>query len=159
VDFLDQNGASASQVTQSSDLTVVVRFVVEREMDGLDLAMAAIHVEGQRVFSELYSDQFGTMKLSPGEFSIRFTIPLRFLKLDSYFLTLAALEDLRPCDQVEGLSFPEIVDPSADPHTESHRWGLVRLPVAWTGVTNSVADNCAAFAAPEQGAKSITGAN
>jgi lipopolysaccharide transport system ATP-binding protein len=140
VDFLDQNGASASQVTQSSDLTVVVRFVVEREMDGLDLAMAAIHVEGQRVFSELYSDQLGTMNLSSGEYTIQFSIPLRFFRLDSYFLTLAILEQSRTNDLIEGIPLPEIVDPDADPHTESHRWGIVRVPVSWTKVMNSRGD-------------------
>jgi lipopolysaccharide transport system ATP-binding protein len=154
-DFRDQGGALVSRAQRSSDLTVVVRFAVERGMIGLDLAMAVIHVEGQRVFSELYSDRFGTMSLSPGEFEIRFAIPLRFLKLDSYFLTLAILENLRPCDQVDGLSLPEIVDPDTDPHTESHRWGLVRLPVAWTGVIDLASDSCTTFATPEHGAKSL----
>lgn len=151
-EFLDQDGAPASQALQSSDLAVVVRFAVERETNGLDLAMAAIHVEGQRVFSELYSDQFGTMKLSTGEYVIRFNIPLKFLKLDSYFLTLAILEDLRPCDQVDGLPLPEIVDPMADPHTESHRWGVVRVPVAWARVTDSDAHRRTTLASLGRGA-------
>jgi hypothetical protein len=99
---------------------------VEREIAEFNLPIALIYVEGQRVFSELYSDQFTTLRLSPGDYEIRFTIPLRFFKLEAHFLVVAALENGALADQVDGIPIPEIVDPEADPHMESTRW-VVRL--------------------------------
>ena len=96
-------------------------------------------VEGQRIFSEVYSDQFETIDLSPGDYEIQFSIPLTFLKLDSYFLTVGLLEQGRVCDLVEGLPLPQLIDADANPHTESHRWGLVRIPVCWTHITTLTA--------------------
>jgi lipopolysaccharide transport system ATP-binding protein len=134
VEFLDQNGDYATHVQRSSELRVNVEFVLDRQVNELDIPMAVIHVEGQRIFSERYSDQFGTLDLPPGHYKIGFSIPLRFLKLESYSLTVAGLEATRVCDHVEGLALPEIVDKDADPHIETHRWGLVRIPVTWSAI-------------------------
>jgi lipopolysaccharide transport system ATP-binding protein len=139
VELLDQDGNPAFQVQQSSNLTVVVHFRAERFIEALDLPMAVVHVEGQRIFSEVYSDQFETIDLSPGDYEIQFSIPLTFLKLDSYFLTVGLLEQGRVCDLVEGLPLPQLIDADANPHTESHRWGLVRIPVCWTHITTLTA--------------------
>jgi lipopolysaccharide transport system ATP-binding protein len=134
IEFLDPAGGSASQLPRHTDLTVKVHFAVERPVGDLDIPMAVLHVEGQRVFSEVYSDQFEKLRLSPGEYVVRFTLPLRFLKLESYFLTVGLFNGGRHCDLVENLPLPELVDETMDPETESRRWGVVRIPVSWTQV-------------------------
>jgi hypothetical protein len=131
---LDSAGKSAAQLPRHTALTVEVHFAVERPVENLDIPMAVVHVEGQRVFSEAYSDQFEKLKLSPGEYVVRFTLPLRFLKLESYFLVVGLFDAGMHCDFVENLPLPELVDETIDPHIESHRWGFVRIPVSWTQV-------------------------
>jgi lipopolysaccharide transport system ATP-binding protein len=134
VEFQDESGAPALHVHRSGRLNVIVKFRIERDSYDFDLAMALVHVEGQRVFSELYSDQFTTLSLSLGEYQIQFSIPLRFLKLEAYFLVVAALENGAVADQVDGISIPEIIDPDANPHVESGRWGIVRVPLEWSEI-------------------------
>jgi hypothetical protein len=96
-----------------------------------NLAMAVIHGEGLRVFSESYSDQHALPDLAPGGYTLRFQVPMRFFKMESYFLTLALSESGRGCDHVDGLLMPEIVDENPNLQMESQRWGVLRVPVAW----------------------------
>ena len=56
---------------------------------------------------------------------------MRFFKMESYFLTMAMDEHGKPCDHVEGLLMPEIVEENPNQLMESHRWGVMRVPVAW----------------------------
>ena len=134
VEFQDSEGNSVLQLSRGTDLTVRVHFTVERPVENLDIAMAVVHVEGQRVFSELYSDEHKKLKISQGEYVVQFTLPLRFLKLESYFLVIGLSDSGRHCDLVENLALPELTDESIDPHIESHRWGYVRIPVSWSPV-------------------------
>jgi lipopolysaccharide transport system ATP-binding protein len=131
IEFQNSVGQAALQVSRRSDLTVKVHFSVERPLEHLDISMAVVHVEGQRVFSEFYSDQHERLKLPQGEFVLRFTLPLRYLKLESYFLVLELLNGGRHCDMVRNLPLPELVDESLDPYVESRRSGIVRIPVSW----------------------------
>lgn len=135
MEFLDTAGNPAVQLSRQSELVVRVHFRVEKSLEALDIPMAVVHVEGQRVFSECYSDQFKKLKLLPGEYVVHFNLPLRFLKLESYFLVLGLFEAGKHCDLVENLPLPELVDESMDAHLESHRWGFVRIPVTWTEAT------------------------
>jgi len=137
ITFLDEQGQPAIRLPATSSLQVEVRFRAERPLKRLDIPMAVTHAEGMRVFSETYSDQFSKADVNPGDYMLRFTLPLRFLKLESYFLTVALIEDGRACDQVDGLPLPEIFDEQADPHLESHRWGVVRIPVEWQPLESS----------------------
>jgi hypothetical protein len=132
MEFLDAAGNPAVQLSRQTELTVRVHFAVDKPVEALDIPMAVVHVEGQRVFSECYSDQFKKLKLSPGEYVVHFSLPLRFLKLESYFLVLGLFDAGKHCDLVESLPLPELVDETVDAHLESHRWGFVRIPVSWT---------------------------
>jgi lipopolysaccharide transport system ATP-binding protein len=134
--FLDENGRPAIQFKRSSILTVAVQFHVSQPLKKLDIPMALVHVEGQRIFSESYSDQKEKAVLEPGDYTLRFTLPLQFLKLESYFLVLGLYDSGKHCDLIEGLPMPELVDPECDPYLESRRWGVVRLPVSWDSIQN-----------------------
>jgi len=138
VEYWDAAGKPAFRIPRSSELTVNVYFRVEQPVKQLDLPMAIVHVEGQRIFSESYSDHQPEMELEPGEYMVSFTLPLKYLKLESYFLVVGVFESGRHCDFVEGLPLPELTDEFADPHLESRRWGLVRLPVEWAPVKESL---------------------
>jgi hypothetical protein len=94
--------------------------------------MAVIHGEGLRVFSEAYSDQYALPDLEPGEYTVSFRVPMRFFKMESYFLTLAMNENGKlVCDFIEGLLLPEIIDENPDLQIETSRWGVLRVPVTW----------------------------
>jgi lipopolysaccharide transport system ATP-binding protein len=134
VEFQNSDGTPVTQSSRHTELTVKVHFLVERPVDKLDIAMAITHVEGQRVFSELYSDQYKPIKLPPGEYVTQFTLPLRFLKLESYFVALALSDGGKRGDFADNLPLPQLIDESLDPYVESHRWGFVRIPVSWTQV-------------------------
>jgi hypothetical protein len=97
-------------------------------------------LRGSGFFAELYSDHSSHLGWRIREYEIRFTIPLPFFKLEAHFLVAAALENGALADQVDGIPIPEIVDPEADPHMESIRWGLARLP-EWTPV-REIATGC-----------------
>jgi hypothetical protein len=56
------------------------------------------------------------------------------LKFEPYFLTIYLLEDGRPLDNVDGIALPEIHNPAADAFTESHRWGVARIPIRWSEI-------------------------
>jgi lipopolysaccharide transport system ATP-binding protein len=134
LEFLDENGLPAIQFKRRSILTVSIQFQVCRPLKSLDIPMALVHVEGQRVFSESYSDQLGKAVLEPGDYTLNFTLPLQFLKLESYFLVIGLFDSGKQCDLVEGLPMPEIIEPDCDPYLESRRWGVVRLPVSWNSI-------------------------
>jgi lipopolysaccharide transport system ATP-binding protein len=134
VEFQNPQGDPVPQLSRDTDLRVRVHFTIERPVQNFDIATALVHVEGQRVFSELYSDHHQQLKITEGDYVVQFTLPLRFLKLESYFLVLALSDAGRHCDLVENLPLPELTDGTIDPHIESRRWGYVRMPVAWSPV-------------------------
>ncbi len=132
--FLDQQGRLSARIAWPGTLLVEVRFRLDQPAKHLDIPMAVTHAEGLRVFSEAYTDQHGKLDLEPGEYLLRFSVPLRFFKLESYFLTIGLFDDGRHADFLEGLPLPEIINEYADSHTESQRWGVLRIPVEWTPV-------------------------
>jgi lipopolysaccharide transport system ATP-binding protein len=131
VRFLDGAGRPASTLRLEDVLTVEVDIHAKKALKRFNLAMAVIHGEGLRVFSESYSDQYDLPDFGPGEFTLRFRVPMRFFKMESYFLTLAMNENGNHCDHVEGLLLPEIVDANPNLQMESQRWGVLRIPVTW----------------------------
>ena len=132
VAFASTSGSGSTVFTRSDTIRVTATFQVFEELFSLDIAMSVIHVEGQRVFSESFIDRHERLKLLPGRYSVEVQLPLQYLKLESYFLTLGLCEGVSMCDFVEGIPLPQITDPHADPHFESHRWGIVRIPVEWS---------------------------
>ena len=132
--FLNENGTPASKVPWRSDLLVQFTFRIDRPVKRLDISMDVIHPEGLPLFSEIYSDQHEPESLEPGEYSAQFSVPLRFLKLESYFLNVTVSEDLKVWDHISGLPMPEMIDEEADPHVEGRRWGVVRVPVRWDSI-------------------------
>jgi len=131
VRFTDGRGDPASRVRLTDSLGVEVDIKVNKTMRKFDLAMAVIHGEGLRVFSEAYSDQHAPTDLKPGKYTLRFQVPMRFFKMESYFLTLAMNENGTHCDHVDGLLMPEIFDENPNLQMESNRWGVLRIPVTW----------------------------
>ena len=132
--FLDERGRPAVRIASPGLLVVEVRFRADLPQKHLDIPMAVTHVEGLRVFSETYADQHGKLNLEPGEYLLRFSVPLRFFKLESYFLAIGLFEEGRHGDFLDGLPLPELVNENADAHTESQRWGVVRIPLEWQAV-------------------------
>jgi lipopolysaccharide transport system ATP-binding protein len=129
--FLDEKGRPAHRLDVEQTLQVEVDVRVEKRVRQFDLAMAMVHAEGLRVFSEAYSDEHNLIDLGPGTLTIRFQIPMRFFKSESYFLTLTLSEDGRVCDSIDGILMPEIVNEGANSIMESRRWGVLRVPVKW----------------------------
>lgn len=134
VELLDINNRPVEQLERNSTLKTVIHFQVEKRLPDLDIPMALVHVEGDRVFSECYSDQLNKETLEPGKYIVEFQLPLRYLKLESYFLVVGIFSMEKQCDFVEGLPLPELIDTNSDPFLEARRWGVVRLPVSWTHI-------------------------
>ena len=133
--FLNQHGEQVSRLGHKEDLTVEVKFRVNEPMDSLDIPMAIVHAEGIKIFSEAYSDQFDKLKMDLGDYQVRFTIPMRFLKMESYSLTICLFDGSRYGDSIDGLPLPELVNEDADSHMETNRWGFVRIPVTWNPIS------------------------
>jgi len=131
VRFIDGQGRAASSLQLEDNLGVEVDIKVNKPVRKFNLAMAVVHGEGLRVFSEAYSDQHSMPDLTPGEYTVAFQVPMRFFKMESYFLTLAMNDNGKHCDHVDGLLIPELVDKNSNLQMESQRWGLLRVPVAW----------------------------
>jgi lipopolysaccharide transport system ATP-binding protein len=132
--FLNQHGEQVARLGHTEDLTIEIRFRIDQPVDTLDIPMAILHADGTKIFSEAYSDQFKKLKLGVGEYRVRFSIPMRFLKLESYSLIVCLFDGPRFGDMVEGLPLPELINEEADAHMETCRLGLVRIPVAWQPV-------------------------
>ena len=133
--FHDKQGNPVANAERNTELVVTIGFRVMTAVTSLDIAMAVVHVEGQRVFSESYVDQFPRLALAAGDYQVSFLLPLHFLKIESYFLAIAMSDAGQSCDLIEGIPMPQILDSSSDPYLESHRWGVVRIPVRWDEVT------------------------
>ena len=131
VRFTNGEGKPAASLQLKDTLGVDIVFVVDKPLRQFDLSMAVTHGEGNRVFSEAYSDEHPMIDLKPGNYTMRFHMPMRFFKMESYFLSLTTSENGRVCDSVHGLLFPEIVDDNPNLQMESQRWGVMRLPVTW----------------------------
>jgi len=131
VRFADGRGQPASCVRLSDVLEVEMDFLAKKPLRHFNLSMAVIHGEGLRVFSEAYSDQHDLPDLTLGEYTLRFHVPMRFFKMESYFLSLTLVDNGTCIDSVEGLLMPEIVDENPNLPMESQRWGVLRVPVAW----------------------------
>jgi lipopolysaccharide transport system ATP-binding protein len=129
--FVNGQGRPAASIFLADVLTVEVDFVAQKHMQEFSMSMAVIHGEGLRVFSETYTDQYEPLDLKPGEYTVRFHVPMRFFKMESYFLSVTLVDSGRVCDHLEGLLMPEIVDENPNLHTETNRWGVLRVPVTW----------------------------
>jgi lipopolysaccharide transport system ATP-binding protein len=129
--FTDGRGKPATTLRLADTLAVEVDFVAQKPLRQFNLSMAVVHGEGSRVFSEAFSDEHPMVDLEPGNYTMRFHVPMRFFKMESYFLSLTTVENGRVCDSVHGLLFPEIVDENPNLQMESQRWGVMRLPVTW----------------------------
>jgi len=129
--FLNQQGKLAPTVHLNDTLTVEVDLEVQKHLREFNMAMAVVHGEGLRVFSEAYSDQHALLDLKQGKYTVRFHVPMRFFKMESYFLGVTVVESGRHCDTADGLLMPEIVDENPNVQMETHRWGVLRVPVNW----------------------------
>jgi len=131
VSFLNPAGEAALTIGPAEELGVRVMIEILHPVKQLNVAMALVHGEGMRVFSEAYCDEHELPDLRPGTYRLTFRIPMRFLKMESYFLALSMNEKSYHCDHVEGILLPEIVDDNPNLQMENNRWGVVRVPVAW----------------------------
>jgi len=129
--FFDSAGNPAVTIGPSEELSVRVMIEVLEPLKQFNVAMALIHGEGMRVFSEAYCDEHDLPDLQPGTYELTFRIPMRFLKMESYFLTLSMNGKSYHCDHVDGILLPEIVDENPNLQMENNRWGAVRIPVVW----------------------------
>jgi lipopolysaccharide transport system ATP-binding protein len=139
VRYLDGAGAAQPRLDRSEVLRIVLCFEIAGRVPEMDIAMAVIHADGTRVFSEVLSESRGRVPLDPGTYSVEFELEARYLKPETYFMTLFFLDAASVLLQVDGLPFPEIVDADGDPYRESRRWGLVRLPVVWRAIERTQA--------------------
>jgi lipopolysaccharide transport system ATP-binding protein len=139
--FRDGQGRAAMRVNLRDTVEVEVLIRARKPMKQLNVAMAVVQAEGLRVFSEAYSDQHALPDLAPGDYTLRFHVPMRFFKLESYFLVLAMSENGMLCDEIEGLRMPEIIDENPNLQMESHRWGVLRVPVTWDEIRSAVSDS------------------
>jgi lipopolysaccharide transport system ATP-binding protein len=129
--FTDGHGQLAASVRLTDTLGVEIDFDVKKPLRQFNVSMAVIHGEGLRVFSEAYSDQHAQPDLAPGQYTVCFHVPMRFFKMESYFLSLTLVEAGGGCDNVDGLLMPEIVAENPNLQMESRRWGVLRVPVTW----------------------------
>jgi len=135
VRFTNGKGQPASSLQLTDVLGVEVDFKANKKLHQFNFSMAVVHGEGLRVFSEAYSDQHAMPDLDQGEYTLRFEVPMRFFKMETYFLSLTLVDNGVCCDGVDGLLMPEIVAENPNLHMESHRWGVLRVPVAWDPIT------------------------
>jgi lipopolysaccharide transport system ATP-binding protein len=139
--FLNGKGLPVQAITIKDNLVVEVSFELQKHAPQFNISMAVVHAEGLRVFSEAYSDQHPLPDLEQGEYSLRFQIPMRFFKLESYFLSVTLVDNGRCSDEVGGILMPEIGDENPNIIMESNRWGVLRVPVTWDLVKPIQANN------------------
>jgi lipopolysaccharide transport system ATP-binding protein len=132
--FTSDAGAPLVSCARSEKIHLTVTFNTARPITDFDLAIAVVQPDGTRLFSELWSDGGKTEQIPTGDHRCRFRIAARYFKAGSHSLALAILEKGSLIDFVEDIPLPDITDPTADPLTESHRWGVVRIPVEWTSL-------------------------
>ena len=123
----------AAVILQPTDrLRVDVHFQIHRSAKAMDAAMALVHQSGVRVFSRSLSDQLRPPSLLPGDYCLSFQFDLQYLKAESYSLTVNIIMDGFILHQVEDIPLPEIEYRDMNPIKETHRWGVVLLPVEWS---------------------------
>ena len=136
--FLDADNRPAVSLHLHDTLTIEADVALDKRIKDFNLSMAVVHGEGTRVFSEAYSDEHPMPDLEPGLYTIRFHVPMRFFKMESYFLSLTTAERGRLCDSLHGLLLPEIIDENPNLQMESQRWGIMRVPVTWDPIKPAV---------------------
>ena len=134
ISFRDSHGKLTDTVDPDDMLRVDVELECSWDLRQFNLSMAVIHAEGLKVFSEAYSDQFDLPDITCGKYSMTFYIPMRFLKMESYFIAITLVERNNICDHVDGILLPEIVNPNPNLQMENNRWGVVRIPVEWESI-------------------------
>ena len=139
--FTDGAGRPVASLQLADSLGVEVDFKALKALRQFNLSMAVVHGEGLRVFSEAYSDQHAMPDLAPGEYTLRFEVPMRFFKMESYFLTLVLVESGRVCDHIDGILMPEIVEENLDIQMECQRWGVMRVPVVWNTIRPALTES------------------
>jgi len=139
--FLNEKEHPIHRISIKQTLSVEASFTLKKPMSQFDASMAVVHAEGLRVFSEVYSDSHPLRELKPGEYVLRFHIPMRFFKLESYFLSVTLVDGGRCVDGVDGLLMPEIIDENMNLHTETNRWGVLRVPVVWDAMKSAAASS------------------
>lgn len=134
VGFRSDDGTPIIACDRRHRIHVEVELAALDAVAEFDLAMAVGLPDGTQLCSEVLSDRFERGPLRPGTYTCSFAIPASLFKVGAYSLTLAALHAGGVADLVEGVALPEITDAASDQHTESHRWGVLRLPVVWQSV-------------------------
>jgi lipopolysaccharide transport system ATP-binding protein len=129
--FVDQQQQPAYSLDRGEQLSVEVDFRVTEPMPQFDISMAVVHGDGTRVFSETFTDQEPLANLQPGNYRCAFMLETKYLKPETYFLTVYLHNQGRPLDHIDNVALPEIVDRFADSIKETHRWGVARFPVQW----------------------------
>lgn len=131
--FTDHRGQEVGEIDRSEELWADLEFTTHQSGSKLDIAMAILFADGTPVFSETFSDQASYLELEPARYSVRFEIPTKFLKPEPYFLTVFLVTaDGQALDRLLGVALPEITARNDDSLKEARRWGVVRIPIAWT---------------------------
>jgi lipopolysaccharide transport system ATP-binding protein len=129
--YANRAGEPAMRIDRSDSLVVKLSISARSPLSAPRLSMALIHADGHAVFSETAETaQFGGM-LPAGEHELQFELEARYLKCESYYLTLFLFDGAVLLDEVQNVPVPVVEDAAADLHAESTRWGLVRIPILW----------------------------
>jgi lipopolysaccharide transport system ATP-binding protein len=139
VRFTDTHGRLVTHLRLQDTLGIEVEIRLFKALRQFNFSMAVVHGEGLRVFSEAYSDEHELPDLAAGDYTVRFNIPMRFFKMENYFISLTLVENGRLCDDVQGLPLPEIVEENPNLPMESQRWGVLRVPVKWNVIEKTPA--------------------
>jgi lipopolysaccharide transport system ATP-binding protein len=134
VQFLDAQTLPSKKFLSNDTLLVRLYFKTIRNISNFDISMAIISADGVPIFSETISDETDALNLDAGNYEVDFCFELQYLKLEHYSLTICLSENGQTLDLLNGLPLPDIHNSNLDAFKESRRWGLVRIPVKWSGL-------------------------
>jgi lipopolysaccharide transport system ATP-binding protein len=130
-EYKKPDGKLGNVFDRTEQMIVTLTFKVHAPIKRFDLAIALINGQGNRVFSEVFSDMFKPTDMGQGIHNVSFSVSASFFKPEIYYLSVWTFDFETVEDFVEGVPFPTITDRLGDPSREAKRWGVVRLPIAW----------------------------
>jgi len=138
VSFLNSKNNLVDMIERGEELTVQMLLESNTLLKNIDISISVRNGEGLELFSNTWTDDNHPLELVKGKRMVMAEIPTRFLKMGQYWLTLCVTRNDRDIiEMIRGVEMPFVgMASSEDPEKESHRWGVVRLPVRWRSIEN-----------------------
>jgi lipopolysaccharide transport system ATP-binding protein len=127
VKFSERGAGAKESLSLHKELEIDFQIMIP--IQSINIALTIANLDGLKLFSETFTDEEFRYETDKGNYNIKVDLDLKYLKYDSYFMSIILLDGLEILDMVSGIPI-NLPEPS-NPYLESKREGVIRYPLKW----------------------------